>query len=86
MHDETASFDEVITFGAAEITFRPLTRYIDASSVSFEDLERAAAEVSETALGVRPRSTGQVDLNPRKQASWDGLEDRDLVTLVSRSR
>jgi hypothetical protein len=75
-------FDELITVGGAEITFRPLSTYLDGSNVTFDDVERAAAEVGETALGVRTRSTGQVELNPPKRTSWDALEDRDLVTLV----
>ncbi len=79
-------FDELITVGGAEITFRPLERYTDASNATFEELERAAAELGETALGVRRRSTGEVKLNPPKQSSWDALADRDLVTLVSEPR
>lgn len=79
-------FDELITYGGAEITFRPLTRYTDSTKVSFEELEAAAAAHGETALGVRTRSTGAVELNPPKLATWDQPTDRDLVTLVTTPR
>ena len=48
--------------------------------------EAAAAARGETALGVRTPSTGQVELNPSKQATWDQPADRELVTLVTTSR
>ncbi|HSN81433.1 MAG TPA: hypothetical protein VLS88_02550 [Polyangiales bacterium] len=79
-------FDELITYGGAEITFRPLTRYTDSATVSFEELEAAAAAHGETALGVRTRSTGAVELNPSRLAAWDQPIDRDLVTLVTTPR
>ena len=78
-------FDELITFGGADITFRPLTEYTGSATVSFDELEASAAARGETALGVRTPSTGQVDLNPSKQATWDELADRELVTLVTTS-
>jgi Trk K+ transport system NAD-binding subunit len=78
--------DELITFGGADITFRPLTEYTDSATVSFDELEASAAAHGQTALGVRTRSTGQVELNPSKQATWDQPADRELVTLVTTSR
>jgi Trk K+ transport system NAD-binding subunit len=78
-------FDELITFGGADITFRPLTEYTDSATVSFDELEASAAARGETALGVRTRSTGQVEINPSKQAMWDEPADRELVTLVTTS-
>ena len=78
-------FDELITFGGADITFRPLTEYTDSATVSFDELEASAAAREETALGVRTRSTGQVEINPSKQATWDEPADRELVTLVTTS-
>ena len=79
-------FDELITVGGAESTFSPLERYTDSATVSFDELEALAAIVGETALGVRTRSTGEVQLNPSKQATWDEPADRELVTLVTTSR
>lgn len=76
-------FDELFTAGGAEITFRPVAVYTDSARFSFEDLELAAAAAGETALGVRIRSTGRVMLNPPKTATWDGLAEHDLVTLVT---
>ena len=78
-------FDELITFGGADVTFRPLTEYTDAATASFDELEASAAARGGTALGVRTRSTGEVELNPSKQATWDELADRELVTLVTTS-
>jgi len=79
-------FDELITSGGADIAFRPVSRYANSATASFEALEEAAAARGETALGVRTRSSGVVELNPAKTASWDELADRDLVTLVTTSR
>lgn len=79
-------FDELITSGGAEITFRPLPDYTASASVSFEELESAAAASGETALGVRGRSTGAVELNPSKQAAWDEPADHELIVLVTTTR
>jgi hypothetical protein len=76
-------FDELITSGGTEVTFRPLAGYVSSARVSFEELESAAAASGETALGVRTRSTGVVELNPSKQATWDEPNDRDLVVLAT---
>lgn len=76
-------FHELITVGGAEITFRPVAEYTDSATVSFEELEAAAAANGETALGVRAGSTGEVELNPSKDATWDDLTDRELVALMT---
>jgi hypothetical protein len=78
-------FDELITSGGSDIAFRPISRYASSATVSFDALEEAAAAHGETALGVRTRSSGVVELNPSKTASWDDLADRDLVALVTTS-
>ena len=79
-------FEELINVGGAEITFRPVTEYTDSARVSFDELEAAAAAHAETALGVRTTSTGQIELNPSKQTTWDELADLELITLVTTSR
>jgi hypothetical protein len=76
-------FDELFAVGGVEITFRPVALYTQSRPFSFEELERAASAVGETALGVRARSTGSVELNPPKTKAWDDPSDRDLVTLVT---
>ncbi len=79
-------FDELIAAHGTEITFRPVRGYTSSAEVSFEALEAAAAARGETALGVRTRSTGRVELNPSKDSSWNEPDDCDLVTLVTTAR
>ncbi len=76
-----AVFDELFMVGGAEIAFRHFTRYAHSGDLTFEDLERAAAALGETALGVRSRSTGEVELNPPKDRAWREPGEHDLVTL-----
>lgn len=76
-------FDELFRVGGAEITFRPVTRYVDSAELTFGDLEVAVAAVGETALGVRSRSTGHVELNPPRQKIWRQPAEHDVVALVT---
>ena len=80
-----AVFTELFTAGGAEITFAPLERYArGAESVSFVDLQRAACEKGEIALGVRtePGADGLV-LNPAQEQAFEVAEGRQLVTMVT---
>ncbi len=78
-------FEALFMIGGTEITFLPVTRYVDSAEFTFEILQRAAAAVGETALGVRSRSTGQIVLNPSNGTTWSVPSEHDLVALVTTS-
>ena len=76
-------FDELFTAGGAEISFRPVVAYASGERISFGTLAELAAQSGETALGVRRRSDGAIQLNPARGHAWTPASDLDLVTLVS---
>ena len=72
-------FDELITYGGADITFRPLTEYTDSATASFDELEAAAAayvdEIDELGGAIAAIDTGY----QQRQ-----IQDAAYRTLVAR--
>ena len=81
-------FDELLTVGGAEITFRDLAEYEGLpTQFSFAELEAEAGRFGETALGVFA-STGSVDgprlqLNPGRDACFEGGAGKQAVVLIT---
>ncbi|HEX2167420.1 MAG TPA: hypothetical protein VHG09_09350 [Longimicrobiales bacterium] len=83
-----AVFDALFGPGGPEIIFRPPSDYdLEGRSVTFEQIERAAAACGEVALGVRPHEShtgsGGVALNPARDRSFELTADDEIVVLTT---
>ncbi|MDX1493479.1 MAG: hypothetical protein R3253_05445 [Longimicrobiales bacterium] len=81
-------FSELFTAGGAEITFRPLERYLSdtdgSGPVSFQEIRRAAHARGEVALGVvGGGSEPTVHLCPPADSRHDRSPEAKLVTLLT---
>jgi hypothetical protein len=82
-------YDELFGPGGAELVFRPADEYGLVGEATFADVEAAAAQRGEIALGVRTLRhgafTGEVSLLPDRDRRFDFSASHDIVTLTTAS-
>ena len=81
-------FDELLTVGGAEITFRDLSQYESLPSrFSFAELEAAVGRFGETALGVFAATDSvegqRLQLNPGRDACFEKEAGKQAVVLTT---
>ena len=83
-----AVYDELFGPGGAELVFRPAVQYGLAGELTFADIEVAAAQRGEIALGIRtlrPGASpgGEVTLLPERDRTFDFRATHDVVVLTT---
>lgn len=76
-------YRELLSAGGVEISIRPASHYVELGvACRFDDLLYAAAQKMEIALGVRSQATGEIRLNPARDAAWHFDDAHQVVVLA----
>ena len=81
-------YDELFGPGGAELVFRPAAQYDLAGEMTFADIEAAAAQRAEIALGIRTlrpgaSAGGEVTLLPERDRMFDFRAAHEVVVLTT---
>jgi hypothetical protein len=89
--DLNVVFDELLTVGGAEITFRSAKTYrVSDREITFEEIGKIVFELGDIALGVRiaekrDDGNGGIQLNPPRDSHWRLNDEDELVIITSYS-